>query len=316
MGALPIYVRPIPALAGLPQPIPYQGSKRLLAHAIVRLIPSDVDCLREPFAGSAAVSMAARKLRLAPQVAINDVNEPLMELWRCILADPAAVACRYRELWTAQLDDPRAFYDLARSDFNRTREPVLLLYLLARCVKASVRYSKRGDFNQSADHRRLGARPEVVQDRLLTAASLLQGATVTSSDYAEQLLAAGPGDVVYMDPPYQGVSNVRDHRYMRGLAREDFEEVLERAVKSGLSFIISYDMVTDDAQYGEALASHLGLRHLHLAAGLSSQATLHGERKQTIESLYLSPALVSRLGGEAMLAATVAAAPRSARKDG
>jgi DNA adenine methylase len=40
----------------------------------------------------------------------------------------------------------------------------------------------------------------------------------------------------------------------------------------------------------------LNLRLIELAAGRSSQATLLGRRAETYESLYLSPALVERLG--------------------
>ncbi len=37
------------------------------------------------------------------------------------------------------------------------------------------------------------------------------------------------------------------------------------------------------------------LRHLHIHAGRSSQSTLLGRDCETLESLYLSPALVERL---------------------
>ncbi|MDR2813428.1 MAG: DNA adenine methylase [Prevotellaceae bacterium] len=43
----------------LPRPIPYQGSKRNLADKILRFFPSKFDRLIEPFAGSAAISIAS-----------------------------------------------------------------------------------------------------------------------------------------------------------------------------------------------------------------------------------------------------------------
>ena len=42
----------------VPHPIPYQGSKRGIARLILKYFPDDVDTLIEPFAGSAAVSLA------------------------------------------------------------------------------------------------------------------------------------------------------------------------------------------------------------------------------------------------------------------
>jgi len=43
----------------VPHPIPYQGSKRNLAKYILPFFPQDVGTLFEPFAGSAAISIAA-----------------------------------------------------------------------------------------------------------------------------------------------------------------------------------------------------------------------------------------------------------------
>ena len=42
----------------VPHPIPYQGSKRQLAGAILRYFPESTARMVEPFAGSAALSLA------------------------------------------------------------------------------------------------------------------------------------------------------------------------------------------------------------------------------------------------------------------
>ena len=72
----------------LPHPIPYQGSKRALTHRILPLFPKEKVRLFEPFAGSAAVSLAAVANGLAKCVVINDANEPLMRLWERIIERP------------------------------------------------------------------------------------------------------------------------------------------------------------------------------------------------------------------------------------
>ena len=298
-----------PALTTVPHAIPYQGSKRALARAIIPLLPAGTTTLVEPFAGSAAVALAARHLGAASGAVLSDINEPLMNLWRRILRDPSGLADDYAALWHAQLDDPRAYYIRVRSRFNATGEPHLLLYLLSRCVKAAVRYSRTGAFNQSADHRRLGARPELTRDRLAAVASALAGATVRTGDYGPLLVEADRSAVVYLDPPYQGVTNVRDHRYVRGLDRAELEAALGEAVGREVSFLVSYDVVTESKQYGEKLSDHLGLTHLHVVAGRSTQATLHGRSRITVESLYLSPALVDRLGGPDRLPLTAGNRP-------
>jgi DNA adenine methylase len=290
--------RPVAQPRSLPQAFPYQGSKRALIAPILSLFPNGgVPELVEPFAGSAAVSIGARHYGLAQDIAISDVNEPLMRLWRLIISNPELVIEGYTTLWNEQLEDPRQYFLDVRYRFNETKEPVLLLYLLARCVKAAVRYGRSGDFNQGADHRRLGARPANMRDRLERASRLMQGATVTISSYEDALTGAARDALVYLDPPYQGTSNVPDHRYLAGLRRSAFAQTLAGAVDNDTSFIVSYDVVTDDNRYGSALPAELGLTHRHVRVGISSQATLLGRKELTTESLYLSPALVRRLGG-------------------
>lgn len=296
----PVPVRPVrlPGLEDAPHALPYQGSKRQLAHCIVPLLPADTARVLEPFAGSAAVTIAARYMKVGAAAQISDINAPLMNLWDAILSEPHTLADDYERLWKEQLDDPRAFYEVARSCFNSTHEPQYLLYLLARCVKAAVRYNRDGQFNQSADHRRLGAKPATMRARLLGTSRTLAGTQSAATDYADILVNADKNDVVYMDPPYQGVTNTRDHRYMAGLERNEFAHGLQRSVDRDVSFILSYDGISGGKRYGEPMPDELGLLHLHVYAGKSSQATLNGIDADTVESLYLSPALVRRLGGE------------------
>ena len=127
----------------IPLPFPYQGSKRHLARSILRFFPSDIETLYEPFAGSAAITIAAAYDSLAEKLVLNDFNEPLIELWRQIISQPAAIATKYARLWNEQDGQERDYYKLVKDQFNETKEPSCLLYLLARCVKASVRYKWR-----------------------------------------------------------------------------------------------------------------------------------------------------------------------------
>lgn len=294
--------RPLASLAGVPHALPYQGSKRNLAHAIVPLIPTGVEHLVEPFAGSAAVSIAALHAGAVERVTIGDLNVPLMQLWRRVCDDPAAVADGYEAIWADDLLDARQRFTDVRERFNRDQDPIDFLYLLLRCVKAAVRYNTRGEFNQGADHRRLGTRPAAMRRRLLEVSSVLAGrTTVVTGDFRPLLCAADPSDVVYLDPPYQGTSGTRDGRYLAGLTYEAFVAELERAVHAGTSMLISYDGTSGEKTYGQDLPDRLGMLHLHLAAGVSSQGTLSGTDARTVESLYASPALVDRLGGEAAM---------------
>jgi DNA adenine methylase len=283
----------------VPHPIPYQGSKRTLAPRILPYFPDRISRLIEPFAGSAAISLAAAYHHRATAFVLNDANVPLMRLWEQILTHPAEIAARYERIWHAQFADDDAYYNRIRDRFNATHQPEYLLFLLTRCVKAAVRYNADGAFNQSPDRRRRGTHPATMRAQIDRASALLRGGTtLRDGDYREAMADATPDDLVYLDPPYQGVGGHRDNRYIAVLTSERFIAQLRALNERVISYIVSYDGRTGNKRFGQPLPDDLGVQRIELDAGRSSQATLLGQRSVTYESLYLSPALVQRLKRE------------------
>jgi DNA adenine methylase len=243
------------------------------------------------------VSVAAAWLSKVKKVWLNDAHAPLMDLWSRIIHHPDALAKEYRRLWEAQSGREREHYNEVREEFNRTQQPELLLFLLARCVKAAIRYNRNGHFNNSPDHRRKGMRPGTMETNIrLISTALGQNTKITSTDYKAVLEEASHSDLVYMDPPYQGVCKDRDSRYVRGVLFDEFVAELGKLNDRNVPFIVSYDGRTGDKVYGEKLPEFLGLYYTELHVGRSSQATLLGRQHDTFESLYLSPALIHKLG--------------------
>ncbi|NJM40290.1 MAG: DNA adenine methylase [Anaerolineae bacterium] len=280
----------------VPHPIQYQGSKRSLAPTIIRYLPRHFQRLVEPFAGSGALSIACAARGLADQFWLNDVNKPLANLLSLIVNHPKELAESYARTWNAQHPDSLEHYYRVREDFNRTNDPELFLYLLARCVKGAVRYNSDGLFNQSPDKRRQGTRPETMSRNIWGVSRILKGRVVTTSlDYQDVLANVGSGDVVYMDPPYQGVCGDRDSRYFSGIEFDPYVEALRELNKRDIRYVVSYDGRTGTRTYGKSLPQSLQLVHVELDAGRSSQATLLGRDDVTVESLYLSAALASEV---------------------
>ncbi|MFH1908158.1 MAG: Dam family site-specific DNA-(adenine-N6)-methyltransferase [Chloroflexota bacterium] len=280
----------------VPHPIPYQGSKRNLAKYILPFIPQDIDVLFEPFAGSAAISIAAAFHGKAARFHLNDVNAPLIVLWDEIINHPKRISERYEHLWLEQQGNERKYYDFVRDEFNKTKRTDYLLYLLARCVKASVRYNANGEFNQSPDNRRLGRNPQQMTEDILAVSRLFAGKTIaTSQDYKKVLTFAKPTDLVYMDPPYQGVCATGDPRYFSGIDFDEFMQELKRLNQRNVPFILSYDGRTGQKSYGQSLPDEPGMYRLEVDAGRSTQATLLGRDDVTYESVYLSGNLVEKL---------------------
>ena len=279
-----------------PQPIPYQGSKRGLASRILEFFPERVDRLVEPFAGSAALSLAVATWKRADRFWLNDAHKPLMDLWTAIIKAPEALADTYDFLWHDQLGREKEYFNQVRERFNRLHEPADFLYLLARCVKAAIRYNSRGEFNNTPDNRRKGARPEEMRNRLIIASSLFnKRVRLTAKDYLDVLDKCTSNDLVYMDPPYQGVCGNRDQRYCPPFDHTVFCQAIEKLNSRNIRFIISYDGRTGEKNYGKLIPADCHLTRFEIFAGRSSQATLLGRREETVESLYLSPNLATAI---------------------
>lgn len=279
-----------------PQPIPYQGSKRRQVPLILRHLPADTSTLWEPFVGSGAVTIGAGLARAARAHVVADSLAPLVGIWDGILARPDELCDAYEALWSAGLADPRGHYDRVRAEFNAHPRPAHLLYLVARCVKNAVRFNADGHFNQSPDKRRLGVQPAALRQRVTEVNRVLRGrGRAVCRDYAASLREAEPGDVVYLDPPYVGVSGGRDARYHQGLDYDRFVAELAAANERGVSYLVSFDGRCGERVYGPGLPPGLALGKIDVPVGRSAQATLHGRAEETVESLYVSPALRERL---------------------
>lgn len=278
----------------IPHPIPYQGSKRNLAADILRFFPHKIDRLIEPFAGSAAITIASAYYFKANKFIVNDINEPLINLWDKIVNEPQTIIRDYHHIWNNQLGNEEEFYYQIRDSFNQTKEPKYLLFLLAKCVKAAVRYNAEGNFNQSPDKRRKGRLPENMRFDILNVSNLLKDkVTFHSVDYEKILDMATENDLVYMDPPYQGTAKNGGFRYMEDLNHENFVISLYKLNKRNIPFILSYDGRTDNKTYGEELPKELNLHKIEIDAGRSSIATLHSRNERTYEAVYISDNLAS-----------------------
>jgi len=271
------------------QPIPYQGSKRALAPRICSLFPSKVQTLYEPFAGSAAITLFAATHGLAKHFIIGDAYGPLIELWRLIIENPSNLSDRYSSIWNEQFVVGVEHFNEVRATFNQNKDPVLLLYLTARCVKNAVRFNKKGHFTQSVDKRRTGMKPDRVTRTVHAVSRLLKGrVTLFNGDFRDCTFAATSSDLIYMDPPYQGTTYGTDKRYASGIERERIIDSLHDFDARGARYVLSYDGQMGEKIYGEPLPSTINANHIAIHAGRSSQATISGGKAETIESLYVS----------------------------
>lgn len=193
-------VRPVLKWAG--------GKGRLLEQLLPRL-PADVRRRRfiEPFAGGLALFFA-----LEPEAAlIGDANPALVCTYRALARAPEDVIQeleRLAELY--EVDAHRTYYGVRDfyndpifwgSFFDDAERAAAFIFLNRTGFNGLHRVNRKGAFNVPLGSRK---KREAIVDRMriLRASTVLRRALVLEADFAELCALAAPGDVVYLDPPY------------------------------------------------------------------------------------------------------------------
>lgn len=282
-------------MSSIPHLVQYQGSKRVLAPVIATYFPEKIERFIEPFSGTGAMSIYTAFNGLCEKFILNDVNSQVISMLRQCIDEPEVLAEEYRKIWEVQFKEGENsvdYYYKQRDRFNclkDTPDPALTLFVLARVSKGAVRYNQQGEMNQICDRRRSGTQPKTILKNAISISGLLKNKTeLYNKDYTEILKLARPGDLIYMDPPYQGVSSGLSSRYIQSLSFDNFVESLEELNRRNIDYIVSYDGENGDGKFGKDLPKSLELQHVLLNAGRSAQGNLNGKSLTTFESLYIS----------------------------
>ena len=224
-----------------PRPfLKWAGNKHRLLDRILPRLPAG-DRLIEPFAGAAAVTLAADY----PAYRLVDSNPDLIGLFRAVRDEGEPFLERARALFA---DGNRAeTYYARRTAFNAETDPVeraaLFLYLNRHGYNGLCRYNRRGGFNVPFGRH---ARPYFPEAELTAFARRARECPVELAvgDFEAELDAARPGDVVYCDPPYAPLSATADFTaYAPGAFADDAQARLaaaaRRAAGRGVPVVIS-----------------------------------------------------------------------------
>ena len=164
----------------------------------------------EPFLGSGSVYLGRSAAGTVRRAVLADANPRLINLHRVVLHQPQALLQGIVEA-QANLGVWRERYAIEVRDFNRylgvpplgdVPLAVRMLWLNRTCFNGLYRENRKGNFNSPpgfGDHNLFPA-PEHVE----TVSALLRSAMplLLTADACAVLRAAGPGDQVYLDPPY------------------------------------------------------------------------------------------------------------------
>jgi DNA adenine methylase len=200
--------------------VKWVGGKRQLINDLTPLFPKKITSYCEPFVGGGAVLFS-----LQPKIAyINDINAELINIYEVIRDDVDALITALSE----HKNEEKYFYSVRDWDRNsetyRQRSSVQraarIIYLNKTCYNGLFRVNNAGEFNAPYGHYK---NPNIVSAPTLRAVSnYFQSAqlTFTNTDYAEVLSTVPKGTFVYLDPPYDPVSDTAN---FTGYTRSGFD---------------------------------------------------------------------------------------------
>ena len=196
----------------------WAGGKRQLLRELRRYVPRDFPAYHEPFLGSGALFFDLwRSNRLhGTACQLGDANADLVGVYRALADDTENVIAQLRLLASEHQDaGAPAYYRVRDEIFNperRTRQrgpassypahlAAMFIYLNRTGYNGLFRLNSQGDFNVPVGRY---AAPRICDEPTLrAAAAVLRSPSVTlhHRTFTAVAAAAGPGDLVYFDPP-------------------------------------------------------------------------------------------------------------------
>jgi DNA adenine methylase len=220
------------------------GGKRQLLDAIVPLLPQRITSYCEPFIGGGALLFDLQP----PLAYVNDINDELIRVYQVIkndVEDLIVALQKYKNeadyfYSIREWDRDREKYS-ARSDIEKAAR---ILYLNKTCYNGLFRVNSAGEFNSPFGSY---SNPNIVNEATLRAVSAYFNSAeihLTCMDYSDVLQALPPETFVYLDPPYDPVSDTSSFTgYSKGgFTRDDqihLRECCDELDKRGLKFMLS-----------------------------------------------------------------------------
>ena len=224
--------------------VKWVGGKRQLLPQILPLIPKRMTAYCEPFLGGGAVLFALQPKRAL----VNDLNQDLITVYRVIKEDADALI----EHLSRHENTPEYFYRIRDLDRDKEAYAALsdvekasrLLYLNKTCYNGLFRVNASGAFNSPYGHYR---RPNIVNEQAIRGVSRYFNAcdiTFFCGDFAAVLEQVPKGGFVYLDPPYDPVSDTASFTgYNKGgFGREEqvrLKECCDALTARGVKFLLS-----------------------------------------------------------------------------
>jgi len=224
--------------------VKWVGGKRQLLPEIRKYLPKRDVNYYEPFLGGGAVLFDLQPKKSV----VNDINDELINLYRVIKNDVESLITDLKK----HKNEESYFYEIRAWDrnpksYNRLsniERASRIHYLNKTCYNGLFRVNRTGQFNSPFGRYK---NPNIVNSVVLRAVSrYLNESNIEfrNTDFEEAIIGAKSGSFVYLDPPYDPIS---DSANFTGYARDGFnrseqirlKELCDRLNERGVSFLLS-----------------------------------------------------------------------------
>ncbi len=269
--------------------VKWAGGKRQLLPVLTPLLPARIEVHCEPFLGGGALLFS----RQPERAIVNDLNGDLIQMYQVVRDDVEALIAELEK----HRNEPTHFLQVRDWDRDKEKYALLsnveraarLIYLNKTCYNGLFRVNSSGEFNTPFGKYK---NPNIVNAPTLRAVSrYLQSADIAfhCQDYEEVLEEIPQNAFVYLDPPYDPVS---DTSAFTGYSRDGFNrkdqirlrECCDRLNQRGIPFMLS-NSATDfiKEQY-----AHYDIRIVQAKRAVNSISSGRGHVDEVVVRNYTS----------------------------
>ncbi len=267
--------------------VKWVGGKRQLLEEITPKLPKRITTYCEPFLGGGAVLFS-----LQPKTAIvNDLNADLMLVYEVIRDNVELL------IGALEKHENTAEYFYRIRDLDRDKTSYLemsaverasrIIYLNKTCYNGLFRVNSSGEFNSPFGHYK---NPNIVNAPVLRAVSKYFAANniqFLHEDFETVLRQVPRGGFVYLDPPYDPVSDTASFTgYNRGgFGREEQERLkqcCDELNRRGVKFLLS----NSSTEFIRKLYDGYMIETVHAKRAINSDASKRGAIEEVLISNY------------------------------
>lgn len=224
--------------------VKWVGGKRQLIDEITPLLPGRITAYCEPFLGGGAVLFSIRP----PRAIVNDLNADLITVYEVVRDNIEELIASLKK----HENTSEYFYAIRDMDRDKERYQAMsgiekasrLIYLNKTCFNGLFRVNSSGEFNSPFGNYK---NPNIINEQGLRAVSAFFNAsdiTFYREDFAETLNRVEKGGFVYLDPPYDPVS---DTASFTGYSKDGFDRneqirlkrCCDDLTRRGIKFLLS-----------------------------------------------------------------------------